>query len=148
MHLIRNITESDLYGGEARFMDEVSRDASRGILLNEQGQIAIMKLSATHLYKLPGGGIEDGEKAEVAFLREIKEETGYDAVIKLYLGYIDEHKVKNRFLQRSHCYIAVVASVQGTIDLTEEELVLGMQMEWMRVASSSLCSKIIHRNVG
>ena len=30
------------------------------------------------LYVLPGGGVEDGESLEEAFVREIHEETGYD----------------------------------------------------------------------
>jgi len=35
---------------------------------------------------LPGGGLEDGETAEVAAVRETEEETGYQIAIERYVG--------------------------------------------------------------
>ncbi|MFC3799317.1 NUDIX hydrolase [Cohnella sp. GCM10012308] len=112
-------------------MNEVSRFASRGILFNENGQVAMMEMTALNLYKLPGGGLEENEDKEAAFLREIREETGYDAVVVHALGYIDEHKFKNQFMQRSYCFIAKAASQQRGVELSEEEVQLGMQVRWM-----------------
>lgn len=131
MRLIMSITDSDFFGGEPLFMDYVSRHASRGVLINEDRQVAMMEMSSLNLYKLPGGGLEEGEDRETAFLRELKEETGFDAVILLELGYMDEHKYRNQYMQRSYCYIAKVASQQGTAALTEDEIQLGMRLKWM-----------------
>ncbi|MDG0792999.1 NUDIX domain-containing protein [Cohnella ginsengisoli] len=66
-------------------------------------------------------------------MREIREETGYDAVVIHALGYIDEHKFKNQFMQRSYCYIAKAVSQQGNVELSEEEIQLGMRMRWMSI---------------
>nr|WP_246628167.1 NUDIX domain-containing protein [Paenibacillus oenotherae] len=112
-------------------MDYVSRHSSRGVLINEDRQVAMMEMSSLNLYKLPGGGLEEGEDRESAFVRELREETGFDALILLELGYIDEHKYRNQYMQRSYCYIAKAASEQGTAVLTEDEIVLGMRLIWM-----------------
>ena len=37
-------------------------------------------------WTLPGGGLEDYESAEQAVLREVREETGYDAEVRTLLG--------------------------------------------------------------
>jgi 8-oxo-dGTP diphosphatase len=131
VHVLKTITDNDFYSGEPEFMNEVSRHASRGVLINDDGQVAMMELATENLYKLPGGGLEKGENKEEAFVREIREETGYNAVIIHEIGYIDEHKVKNQFMQRSYCYIAKATGRQGNVALTEDELQLGMRVEWM-----------------
>ncbi len=92
-----------------------------------------MEMTALNLYKLPGGGLEEEEDKAEAFLREIREETGYDAVVTHTLGYIDEHKFKNQFMQRSYCYIAKAVSQQGDVALSEDEIQLGMRMRWMSI---------------
>ncbi|MFB9279949.1 NUDIX hydrolase [Cohnella cellulosilytica] len=119
-------------------MNEVSRHASRGVLINDDGQVAMMRMAAANLYKLPGGGLEKDEDKEEAFIREIREETGYSAVIIHAIGYIDEHKVKNQFMQRSYCYIAKATSRQGDVALTEDELQLGMLAEWMSLEEATV----------
>lgn len=131
VRLLKIITDSDFCGGEPGYLNEVSRHASRGVLINNDGQVAMMELAAENLYKLPGGGLEKDENKEEAFVREIREETGYKAVIINELGYIDEHKVKNHFMQRSYCYIAKATDRQGSVALSEDELQLGMRVEWM-----------------
>jgi len=128
---LKRITDSDFGGGEPEFLNEVSRHAARGVLLNRDGQVAMMEMAVHSLYKLPGGGLEENEEKKEAFLREIREETGHDAVIIHTLGYIDEHKLRNQYMQRSYCYIAKITSKQGNTALTDEEIQLGMRMRWM-----------------
>jgi len=91
----------------------------------------MMELAAENLYKLPGSGLEKDENKEEAFVREIREETGYKAVIIHELRCIDENKVKNQFVQRSYCYIAKTTGQHGNVALTADELQLGMRVEWM-----------------
>src|SRR5690606_21955959 len=95
--------------------------------------VAMMYMSKVNLYKLPGGGLEEGENSQNAFLREIKEETGYEAEIICYLGYIEEHKKRNRFMQYSYCFVAKTKSEKRNTkaNLSENELELGMNVEWM-----------------
>ncbi|MBP1963971.1 NUDIX hydrolase [Paenibacillus aceris] len=131
MQVIKRITDSDMLGGEPQFMDRVSRYASRGILIDNQMHVAMMYMSESDLYKLPGGGIENSEQPEAAFLREIKEETGYGAEITHALGIIEEHKNRNGFMQLSYCYIAKAHHLSSAPTLTENELRLGMSAAWM-----------------
>ena len=101
MMLIKKITDQDIFGGTFELMEKVSRYASRGVLIDDQLNAAMMYMSEPNLYKLPGGGIEADETREEALLREIKEETGYEAEIIYDLGYIEEHKNRNNFMQIS-----------------------------------------------
>lgn len=133
MRLISEIMDSDFFGGDPEVMEYVSRHASRGVLINNELQVAMMEMTMLKLYKLPGGGVEEGEDNEGAFLREIREETGFDAIIIRELGYIDEHKNRNDFMQRSFCYIAKAVDLPGDVSLTESEIHLGMQVKWMQI---------------
>nr|WP_246320462.1 NUDIX domain-containing protein [Paenibacillus qinlingensis] len=129
--MIRKITDNDILGSPLELLDTISRHGSRGVLVDSQLQVAMMYMSKTNLYKLPGGGVDKGENSKDAFLREIQEETGYDAEILHELGYIEEHKNRNKFLQFSYCYIAKAhASFRDTM-LTDNEIQLGMVVQWM-----------------
>lgn len=131
MDLIKKITDSDFLGGAPEFLNKVSRYGSRGVVVDETFNTAMMYMSKLDLYKLPGGGVEKGERACDAFLREIKEETGYGAEIIYELGYIEEHKKRNNFLQYSYCYTAKAHYIPGNTMLSESEMKLGMQVKWM-----------------
>ncbi|QYR22551.1 NUDIX domain-containing protein [Paenibacillus sp. sptzw28] len=131
MQLIRRITDSDIAGGTPELLDLISRYGSRGVLLDDMLNTAMMYMSKTNLYKLPGGGINEGENIKDAFLREVKEETGYSAEIIHELGYIEEHKKRNNFLQFSYCFIAQAHDSSSNTMLSESELELGMVVKWM-----------------
>lgn len=137
MQLIVKLTDHDVAGGAPDLIDSVSRYAARGVLLDHGNQAAMMYMSRLDLYKLPGGGIEEGESREAAFLREIKEETGFDAAILHELGSIEEHKSRNRFMQMSYCYIARSQgeNAAGTA-LSGKEMELGMETRWMPMAEA------------
>ncbi|WP_339298089.1 NUDIX domain-containing protein [Paenibacillus sp. FSL R5-0623] len=131
MQLLRRITDSDFIGGAPEFMETTTRYASRGLLVDDRLNVAMMYMSKINLYKLPGGGIDEGEEIRDAFLREIKEETGYEAEIIHELGYIEEHKNKNNFMQHSYCFVAKAQNRVSNAMLTESEAELGMIVEWM-----------------
>ncbi|TXK70655.1 NUDIX hydrolase [Paenibacillus sp. N3.4] len=131
MELIKRITDSDILDSVPEFMDTISRYGSRGVLVDNMLNIAMMYMSKTNLYKLPGGGVDEGENTEDAFLREIKEETGYEAEIIHELGYIEEHKKRNNYMQFSYCYIAKAHNSVSNTMLTESEMQLGMVVKWM-----------------
>ncbi|XEC96607.1 NUDIX hydrolase [Paenibacillus tarimensis] len=131
MKLIRRITDSDFSDGSIELMKTVSRYASRGVLIDDLINVAMMYMSEPNLYKLPGGGLEEGETREESFLREIKEETGYEAEILYELGYIEEHKKRTDFMQCSYCFIAKAMRRVSAVNLSESELELGMTINWM-----------------
>lgn len=131
MKLIRRITDSDIFGGTPELIESVSRYASRGVLIDEEMNAAMMYMSEINLYKLPGGGIEEKETKDESFLREIREETGYEAKVFHKLGYIEEHKMKNDFMQLSYCWIAYARRRVSAVNLSESEKQLGMVVKWM-----------------
>ncbi|WP_274365884.1 NUDIX hydrolase [Paenibacillus thermotolerans] len=133
MQLIKRITDHDINGDFPSFIETVSRYASRGVLIDDDLNVAMMYMSNLNLYKLPGGGVDEGENRVDAFLREIKEETGYEADLIHELGYIEEHKKRNDYFQLSYCYVAKARNNAGPAMLTEEEIQLGMTVKWMKL---------------
>lgn len=127
MKLIRRITDSDIFGGTPELIESVSRYASRGVLIDEEMNAAMMYMSEINLYKLPGGGIEEKETKDQSFLRE----TGYEAEVFHELGYIEEHKKKNDFMQLSYCWIAYARRRVSAVNLSESEKQCGMMVNWM-----------------
>ena len=51
------------------------RPSVRGIVIKD-GKIAMMHSLKYDYYKLPGGGIEEGEQLEDTLIREVREESG------------------------------------------------------------------------
>lgn len=55
-----------------------------GIIFDEQGRVLLAHRTDYDLWNLPGGGLEIGETPWEGVIREIKEETGFNAeIIKL-----------------------------------------------------------------
>lgn len=145
MQLLRRITDQDVLGEPPELLRTASRIAARGILLDESSNVAMMYLPVSSLYKLPGGGVEANESFDDAFLREVREETGYNAVIVHRLGYIEEHKYKNRFLQVSYCFIAR-ANERNETKLTAHEKRLGLTMAWMPFGQAAEAMEAVLKN--
>ncbi|MGG1552965.1 DUF402 domain-containing protein [Paenibacillus ferrarius] len=136
MQTLRKITDFDIQGGAYTLLNRVSRYAARGVLLDQDGNVAMMDMTRIGLLKLPGGGIEAGEDAREAFLREVQEETGCAAEIVHALGYIEEHKWRNSFMQHSACFIAKATAVGGPVSFTRQEAALGMQVTWLALTEA------------
>ncbi|MCF7834687.1 NUDIX hydrolase [Candidatus Gracilibacteria bacterium] len=56
------------------------------IILNEKNQVLLCHRNDYDLWNLPGGKVEMGESPWEAVIREVKEETGYDAEISEFMG--------------------------------------------------------------
>lgn len=107
------------------------RRGARGIVLRESdGKIAVFYKSNKNEYKLPGGGIEEGEEPEVAFLREAYEETGCEVEITDFLGTIEEIKTQDNFKQTSYVYVSKVINDTGLLHVTEKEKDEGAKLLW------------------
>ena len=56
--------------------ESIIRYGASGIILNNDGNVAVFHKTKKKEFKLPGGGLMNNESPEEAFIREIMEETG------------------------------------------------------------------------
>lgn len=120
--IIVNVNDKSLGLNDLKVNDECKvRYGSRGIVIEQNGDIAIFNKRSKNEYKLPGGGIEEGENPMEAFMREIMEETGCEIEIIDYLGLAVEEKGQTNFKQISYVFVAKVLNNTNGLHLTEKE---------------------------
>ena len=115
------------------------RRAARAVLTNDIGQVAMMHFSKTGSYKLPGGGIDEGESIEAALRREVREETGYEITDIRELGVVEEDRYYCGMHQISYCFTARAGQFVGT-ELTEKEAARGMELVWMNSIEEAIAA--------
>lgn len=130
MNLICKLTDRDI-GEEYIEMEspELKRGA-RGIVINDDGKIAVFYKSARNEYKLPGGGLEGDETPEQAFKREVLEETGCEVEIIDNLGIAEEYKNKTNFKQISYVFVGKVIEDTHELHLTKSEQKAKAMLLW------------------
>ncbi len=96
------------------------RPSVRGIMIKD-GKIAMIHSRKYDYYKLPGGGIEEGEAYEETLIREVKEESGL--VVKPesirefgYVRRIEKGKIEDIFVQDNYYYLCEAE------EITEQKL--------------------------
>ncbi len=136
MSLHVTITDKDLGLERKELNHPVIRMASRGIVINKDGKIAVMHKRLKNEYKLPGGGMEGPEEKEKAFLREVLEETGCHVEIIEFLGTVEEERTQKNFKQISYVYVAKVTEDTNTFHLTKKEEKEGMELLWMELGDA------------
>ncbi len=130
MHCIKLVTDKDFGLKELKLKNPKIRYASRGIVLRDDGKIAVFNKINMNEYKLPGGGIDAGETPEEAFLRECLEETGCEVEIIKKSGYTEERKSRSNFKQISYVFVGKVKKDLGQLNLTEKEKAEGAKLIW------------------
>jgi 8-oxo-dGTP pyrophosphatase MutT (NUDIX family)/GNAT superfamily N-acetyltransferase len=108
------------FGDRESGYDYYSRPGVYGILINEKGEIGVVEVNG--LYFLPGGGIEPHEEERDALIREIREETGFEASVNSCLGRANEFQISYdksmRFNQLgSFYYCSVISDHKDKSDL-------------------------------
>lgn len=131
MNCIRVLVDEDFGLKSIDFNNPRVRYGARGIIINEDGKIAIFNKANKNEYKLPGGGIDEGENPINAFKREALEETGCEVEILKELGTIEEHKSLDNFKQISYLFVAKVIKNNLELNLTEKEKDEGARLLWV-----------------
>lgn len=132
MKLITKITDADIGEKVYEINNPTTRKAVRAILLNDIGEIALLHKSKKNEYKLIGGGVENEETLEQALKREVLEESGCEIDILRELGYVEEYRTINNFVQISYIYVAKVSNDTKKLYLTEQEEDEGSKLCWYK----------------
>lgn len=107
------------------------RRAVRAVLSDKNGQIALMYAKQRDYYKLPGGGVDEGEDLEAALSRELLEETGSRATITEELGEVVEWRDFDQMNQVSFAYKAILVGEPDKPDFTQSEIDEGFEVRWV-----------------
>ena len=131
MEIIFKITDKD-FGIEPLDMSNFKlRIAARGIVIREDGKIALQNKSKKNEYKLVGGGMEGNEDPKIAFQREVLEEAGCEIQIIEQLGITEEYKSWQNLKQISNIFVAKVIKDIHKLNLTEKEKNEGAKLLWV-----------------
>ena len=132
MKLIAKITDDDIGEKLYKINNPTIRKAVRTILLNNNGEIAILYKTLKNEYKLIGGGIENVEEPNKALEREALEESGCKIKIIKELGYTEEYKSQDNFVQTSYIYLSKVLEDTKKLHLTKDEEDDGSKLYWFK----------------
>lgn len=131
MELIAKITDEDIGEKMVEMDNPFHRKAARGIVLDNEGNMAVFYKKNKNMYKLPGGGLEKNENFEEAFIREVREEVGCEVQVIDCLGYIEEYKTKSNYIQTSYVFIAKIVNKLENLELTKMEQDEGGERIWL-----------------
>lgn len=108
------------------------RRAARAIILRGD-KIALMYVQKDNYYKLPGGGIEEGESIQEALIREVAEEANASIKIDRPIGFIIEYRNHFKQLQISYCFLTTYVEDDVWHKRTDEEERIGLSLNWVRL---------------
>lgn len=107
-----------------------TKNATRTVLLDDEGKVAIINVGKFGYYKIPGGGIEEGEELVESARREVLEESGCDSEIIAELGRVETdipgwgmHDVSDGFIGR-------VVGEKKSPKFDDYEAERGFSVEW------------------
>lgn len=107
------------------------REAARAVVIASDSNIALLHVTKNNHYKIPGGGVEDGEDLLGALKRECLEEAGCEITDIEELGMIVEYRPKEKLKQISYGYITHVGGKKGQPDFTDDEKADGFVLVWV-----------------
>lgn len=80
------------------------RNSARSIII-DSGKVAMIHSLKYDYYKFPGGGIEEGEDAVEAMLRETREESGLVVIPETILEYGYVHRIQKSDTDDNECFV-------------------------------------------
>lgn len=105
------------------------RTAARAALIDDNYRVALIDATTRGYYKIPGGGIDEGELIEEALQREVIEEAGYTIKNIIPLGYTHETRHKYKQFNVSYAFIARADEYVGN-NLMDDEKEDGFELKW------------------
>ena len=130
MNCIKILTDKDFGLEMKKLVNPTIRYGARGIIFDDDGNIAVLNKKNKNAYKLVGGGLDNTEMPYQAFKREVLEESGAEITDIKQIGVVEEYRTLDNFHQTSYIFTARVIS-KGNTDYTEEELKSGSRVLWV-----------------
>ena len=132
MEVIKIIRDADIGSDLPAPSEYRERRASRAIVFDNDGKVALLNATKKSYHKLPGGGIEEGEDIKAALGRELLEEIGCVVDNLRELGIIEEFRNGNLKLhQLSYCFLADIVGEKGIPNLEDGEAADGFETVWV-----------------
>lgn len=110
------------------------RKAARVVLFDEDGKTPIMDVRYGEYYKIPGGGVEEGETDEQAAIREAREECGCEIKILEKISeqeFADPNPGYEDIIHHSVCYLAEKIGEKNNPEFDEHEKNNKFQLKWV-----------------
>lgn len=129
MEYFHSIKDSDIFENPLPEPAEYSnRPTVKGLVFDSEEKIPILFGNGYGLF--PGGGIEDGETPEEAFVRECKEEIGCNIEILSHLGIATQHRARDSRKYDIYFFVAKVTGEKGFPTTTQADE-LACEVRWL-----------------
>ncbi len=134
MKLLKTIYETDI-GLKNKKLDIKynTREATRVVVFNDKDEIALIYLAKEDFYKLPGGGIDDGENVIDALKREVLEELGITVDHIKEIGQIFSYRNQIQTVQTDFCFTAKFSKQVQDPKYTDFEKQFDFQTQWVKI---------------
>ena len=129
MNLLKIINPEGV--GEGDIVGWEDRKAARAVVLDNDGLIGLLHVTNHGYYKLPGGGVEEGEDIKMALDRECEEELGVEIEVLGEIGSIIEYRARWKLHQTSYCFLAKTSGAKRAPNFTDEEKSSGFEIVWV-----------------
>lgn len=148
MNFLKELTEKDLGLPVSKRPGKYEvRRAARAVVFDAEGNVALSHIAKGDYWKIPGGGIEEGESIEEGLRREVREEAGVDIEVVGEVGIIIEYRNAWEQLQISYCFVARVVGEKQKPEYDEGEREEGFSSHWMTYRQAlAECRKDLSRH--
>lgn len=106
------------------------KNAARMVLLDDVEKVAIINVGKSEYYKIPGGGVEEGESLVEAVEREVREEAGCTAEVIGRLGRVETDIFGWGLHDVSEGFVGKVVGEKGVPKYDDYERERGFSVEW------------------
>ncbi len=113
------------------------REAARAVVFDPENRVGLLHVTKDHYYKLPGGGVEEGEDIKIALDRECEEELGVQVEVLKEIGIIIEYRARFQLHQTSYCFLVKTSSAKSAPNFTDEENHRGFETVWVEPNEAS-----------
>ncbi len=129
------------------------RPSARGIIIKE-GKVAMVHSLRYDYYKFPGGGLEPGEDAKAAMIREVREESGLRVIPASVREYgLVRRMQKNDmpgydyFYQENFYFLCDAEEETVSQDLDDYEAEAGFVPEWIEPDRAIYVNRYVNTNI-